>query len=270
MESLLNPAKNLIKILKSESDIIDLSGVNFWQPIITLPLASLISEEKCNYIKPTKEECLGYLDYFNFPNGYTKFKTESSHYIPIYKFSASKSDIKTLHDKSGIIENLMKICVQKIGSPKGAINVLSLAIEEIIDNIEEHSEAKYGWINAQYYPIKGYLDMCILDRGISILGNYRKNGISMSDDTEALKNALEGLSTKISENMRGSGLRTFTNMVRGAFEGQMIMISGSAIAYADKTHNPAIQRVSINWPGNIVSIRIPARSKPIDYTKYID
>lgn len=270
MESLLSPAENLIKILKNEGNIIDLSSVDFCQPIITLPLASLISEEKLEYIKPKSEKCLGYLDYFNFPNGYTEYKNPSSKYIPIYKFSVSKGNEKTLHDKSGIIENLMKICVQKIGSPRGAINGLSLATEEIIDNIEEHSEAKYGWINAQYYPTKRYLDMCILDRGITLLENYQKNGISTSDDTEALKNALEGLSTKITEKMRGSGLRTFTSMIREAFEGEMIMISGSAIAFASKTQDPVVQKISVNWPGTIVAIRIPERSEPVDYAKYIE
>lgn len=270
MESLLSPAKNLIKILKNEGNIIDLSEINFWQPIITLPLASFISEAKLEFIKPKNEKCLGYLDYFNFPNGYTKYENSSSKYIPIYKFSASKNDAKTLRDKSGIIENLMKICVQKIGSPHGAINGLSLAVEEIIDNIEEHSKAKYGWINAQYYPTKRYLDMCILDRGVTLLENYQKNGISMSDDTEALKNALEGLSTKIIEKMRGSGLRTFTSMIREAFEGEMIMISGPAIAYASKKQEPIVQKISVNWPGIIVAIRIPERSEPVDYAKYIE
>lgn len=270
MESLLGPTKNLIKILKNEGNIVDLSGVNFWQPIITLPLASLISEEKHDYIKPKKEKCLEYLDYFNFPNGSTRYETLSSKYIPIYKFSASKKDTKTLLDKSGIIDNLIKICIKKIGSPQGAINALGLAIEEIIDNIEEHSEAKYGWINAQHYPTKKYLDICILDRGITLLGNYQKNGISISDDAEALKNALEGLSTKLSENMRGSGLRTFTSMIREAFEGEMVMISGSAISYTDKTHEPVVKRLSISWPGTIVAIRIPERSEPIDYSRYIE
>lgn len=270
MESILGPTKNLIGILKNERKIIDLSDVNFWQPIITLPLASLISEEKHEYIKPKKEKCVGYLDYFNFPEGNTRFETLSSKYIPIYKFSASKNDAKTLLDKSEIIDNLMKICVQKIGSPKGAINALSLAVEEIIDNIEDHSEAKYGWINAQYYPTKGYLDMCILDRGITLLGNYQKNGISISNDSEALKNALEGLSTKLLEKLRGSGLRTFTSMIREAFKGEMIMISGSAIAYANKTNNPVVRRISVNWPGTIVAIRIPERLEPVDYAKYIE
>ena len=172
MESIIKPTKNLISLLKKVDDSIDLSDSHFLFPVELLPIAALISEKSLKYIKPTDNKCLGYLDYFKFPDGYTKYETLSSKYIPIYKFSASKNDEKTLLDKSGIIDNLIKICIQKIGSAAGAINALSLAIEEIIDNIEQHSEAKYGWINAQYYSTKGYLDICILDRGITLLGNY--------------------------------------------------------------------------------------------------
>jgi anti-sigma regulatory factor (Ser/Thr protein kinase) len=268
MESLLISTKKLIEILKNH-DTIDLSNLNFLQPIITLPLASLISEEKRSYKEPRKDDCRGYLDYFNFPDGYTKFKTLSPKYIPIYKFPVSKNNMDLI-DKSGIIENLLRICVEKIGSPMGAVDTLGIVMEEIIDNIEEHSQAKYGWINAQYYPTKEYLDICILDRGLTLLKNYQNNGISISDDAEALKNALQGLSTKQTENMRGSGLRTFTRMVREALGGEMIIISGTAIAYANKDQVPDIQSLSVNWPGTIVAFRIPKRSEPVDYTKYID
>lgn len=269
MESIIVPTKKLIQILKLKESSIDLSNINFWQPVITLPLAAFISEDGRKFIKPISEKCLGYLKYFNFPNGYTKFETLSSKYIPIYKFSASKKDGKSLIDKSGIIENLIEICTKKIGSPVGAVNALSLAIEEIIDNIEEHSESQYGWINAQYYPSKEYLDICILDRGITFLGNYQKNGISISDDQEALKNALEGLSTKPGTT-RGSGLRTFTHIIKEGFEGEMIIVGGRAIAYASRQKGPVVQKLSVDWDGTIVAIRIPRRSRPIDYTLYIE
>lgn len=270
MESILVQAKKLIQILKAREDIIDLSEIKFAQPIITLPLAALVSEKGLKFTKPADDKCLGYLKYFNFPNGFSEFSKLSSKYIPIYKFTASKKDEKSLIDKSEIIENLIKICAQKIGSPKGVINALSIAIEEIIDNIEEHSGAKYGWINAQYYPTKEYLDVCILDLGITLLNNYKKHGMGISDDSEALKNALEGLSTKQLETVRGSGLRTFTNMIRDGFGGEMVIVSGQAIAYANNKEAPLVQKLSIDWPGTIVAIRIPQRSKSIDYTLYIE
>ena len=164
-------------MLKSAVDIVDLSDAKFMHPIELLPVSALISEGSKKYIKPKDEVCKSYLNYFNFPSGLTKPKLPSSKYIPIYKFSASKKDDKSLRDKSTILESLIAICLSKLGSPEGSVSALNLAIDEIISNIEDHSEAEFGWINAQFYPAKEYLDVCMLDSGITIAGKYKKVGI---------------------------------------------------------------------------------------------
>lgn len=269
MESLIEPTKKLIKLLKLTDNVVDLSLEKFLCPIEILPLSALISGNQLQFINPKDEKCAGYVKYFNFPNGLTQFKPLSSNYIPIYKFSASKTDEKSLIDKSDILKNLINICLLKISSPKGAINALNLAVDEIISNIEDHSGSKFGWINAQYYPIKKYLDMCILDRGITISGRYKKVGKEFKSDSEALKNALEGESSK-SEKIRGSGLPTFIKLITQAFDGEMIIISGSAIAYASKKSGPIVNKLSIKWDGTIVASRIPKNLKSINYTLYID
>lgn len=269
MGSIIKPTKNLIKLLKSAKETVDLSTERFLCPIELLPLAALISEKSLKFIGPASSECAGYMEFFNFPNGLMRFSAGSRKFIPIYKFSASKADRKSLEDKSGILKNLIGICLHKIESPKGAINALNIAIDEIISNVEDHSGAKYGWINAQYYPNKKFLDVCILDRGITITGRYRAVGKVFKSDLDALKNALEGYSSK-PERVRGSGLPTFIKMITQGFEGEIIAISGSAIAYASKRQEPVVQKLSVRWDGTIIAFRIPKNLKPIDYSLYID
>lgn len=268
METILGPTKNLIKLLKYTNDIVDLSNAKFMHPVELLPIAALISENSKNYIKPKNENCSSYLNYFNFPNGLTKPNQPSSKYIPIYKFSASGKDDKSLRDKSVILESLIAICLSKLGSPEGSVSALNLAIDEIISNIEDHSEAEFGWINARFYPSKKYLDVCMLDRGITIAGKYKKIGIKYND-LEALKNAIEGKSTK-PEKTRGSGLRTFVSMINNGFNGEIVIISGNAISYASKAVKPVVEKISVYWKGTIVTFRIPKTHETIDYTKYID
>lgn len=274
MDSLITPAKNLIKILRNVDNCVDLSKKQFLSPLELLPISSLISEKCLDYILPENEKCSGYLEYFNFPQGLSSFKTLFQSYIPIYKFSASKSGQisftdKSETDKSEILDNLVNICVRKIGSPKGAVNALNLAIEEIIANIADHSDATYGWINAQYYPTQKYLDLCILDRGITIYGRYKQAKKEIKNDLEALKNALEGKSSK-PEMIRGSGLPTFIRLITGAFKGEIIIISGNAIAHASKSRMPRVQQLTVRWDGTVVALRIPRNEQPIDYTKFID
>ncbi|TSC93346.1 MAG: hypothetical protein CEN89_129 [Candidatus Berkelbacteria bacterium Licking1014_7] len=269
MESIIKPTKRLIGLLKNTNDLVDLSNFHFIYPIELLPMASLISEKSLEYIKPVDKNCQGYMKYFDFPNGLTRFSPKSHRFIQIYKFSASKADKRSLLDKSEILKNLIEICLSNIGSPRGAVSALNLAVDEIISNVEDHSEAKYGWINTQYYPKKDFLDMCILDRGITIAGKYKKVGKGFGSDLEALKNALEGESSK-PEKIRGSGLPTFTNLITQAFDGEMIIISGNAIVYANKKSGPIVNKISVKWDGTIVAFRIPKNLESIDYTQYID
>lgn len=268
MESILRPTKKLIEALRKPDEKIDLSLVDFSFPIMILPLSALISENSLEYTLPKNKNCADYLKYFNFPEGFSEF-ISSSKYIPIYKFSASKADEKSITDKSNILKNLIGICLEKLGSPNGSVNALNISVDEIISNIEDHSEAEYGWINAQYYPSKEYLDICIVDRGITINGKYQKVGKNFGDDREALKCALLGESAK-PEKIRGSGLPTFTSMITQGFKGEMVIISGNAIVYANEKSDPVVQKLSVRWDGTIVALRIPKNSKSIDYTLHID
>ena len=269
MESIVKSARNLIKLLKSADGIIDLSSEKFLCPIELLPLASLISEESKKFICPENTKCAEYLKFFNFPQGLTRFSARSDKYIPIYKFSASRGDEKSLTDKSEILKNLIGICLNKIGSPHGAVDALNIAIDEIISNIEDHSGAKFGWINAQYYPSKKFLEVCILDLGVTVASRYKKVGKIFNSDPEALKNALEGYSSK-PELIRGSGLPTFIKMITQGLGGEIIAVSGGAIAYASKRQGPLVRKISTNWEGMIVSFRIPRNLEPVDYALYID
>ena len=108
----------------------------------------------------------------------------------------------------------------------------------------------------------------MLDRGITITGKYKKVGI-IYNDLEALKNAMEGKSTK-PEKTRGSGLRTFVNMIINGFNGEIVIISGNAISYASKNNKPIVQKMSVYWKGTIVAFRIPKTLKPIKYVQFID
>lgn len=265
MESIFPSTKKLIKILKRDRDTIDMSEIRFIFPVQILPLAALISEKKLPYEKPSSLDCSGYLNHLGFPDGFTKFDRAASGHIPIYKFSGQELN----SEKDEILKNLTDICLDKLGSPEGSVNALNVSIGEIIANIEDHSSADFGWINAQYYPSKKCLEMCILDKGIGISKRYQQVGKGFSNDLESLKNAIEGESSK-KEKIRGSGLPTFTKMITQGFGGEMLIISGSAIVYANQKVAPIVKAITADWDGTIVAFRVPKNYKSIDYTKYID
>jgi len=56
---------------------------------------------------------------------------------------------------------------------------------------------EFGWIMFQNYQLKGYLDICIVDNGLGLLGSYQQSGMfQIIDHQMAIERALNGLSTK--------------------------------------------------------------------------
>jgi hypothetical protein len=59
-------------------------------------------------------------------------------------------------------------------------------------------------------------------------------------------------------------------MITKGLQGEIIIISGGAIVYANKDSDPVVQKLTVRWNGTIVALRIPKDSSSIDYTKFID
>ena len=114
-------------------------------------------------------------------------------YIPIIAFPAdSNNDEKEAI--STVVENM--IISQSHIAPNVAQGIKYM-VAETLDNITEHSESPIGYIFAQAYPQKGYLDICLADQGISLLGSYKKvPNNEVIDDFEAIKAANRRISSK--------------------------------------------------------------------------
>lgn len=79
-------------------------------------------------------------------------------------------------------------------------------IDEILTNIEQHSEADRLFTYCQVYPIQGYIDVGILDNGLTIPGKYEEsqqefqnkniNPYLFRDDRHAIYKSVNGISTK--------------------------------------------------------------------------
>ena len=197
-------------------------------------------------------------------------KYTSKTYIPIIDFAAGRnSDAKEV--VSSIVENMI---IQQLNIQSNVANGLKYMIDETLDNITEHSESDRGYIFAQAYPTKGFLDVCIADRGVSLLGSYEKlPDNEILSDMEAIKAANRGLSSKNlpdAEN-RGFGIRTSKQMLIHGLGGQYLMISGSSL-YLKSCNLDTFYSMphGLRWNGTIVALRIPYHSSSFNYINYIE
>jgi anti-sigma regulatory factor (Ser/Thr protein kinase) len=197
-------------------------------------------------------------------------KYTSKTYIPIIDFAAGRnSDAKEV--VSSIVENMI---IQQLNIQSNVANGLKYMIDETLDNITEHSESDRGYIFAQAYPTKGFLDVCIADRGVSLLGSYEKlPDNEILSDMEAIKAANRGLSSKNlpdAEN-RGFGIRTSKQMLIHGLGGQYLLISGCSL-YLKSCNLDTFYSMphGLRWNGTIVALRIPYHSASFNYINYIE
>lgn len=259
---------------------IDFSDTRFISPVFALSLIVYLT--RCGK-QIAFTNVSDYLERIGLGNGgikpdtmrQTEFLAElekytSKTYIPIIDFAAGRnSDAKEV--VSSIVENMI---IQQLNIQSNVANGLKYMIDETLDNITEHSESDRGYIFAQAYPTKGFLDVCIADRGVSLLGSYEKlPDNEILSDMEAIKAANRGLSSKNlpdAEN-RGFGIRTSKQMLIHGLGGQYLMISGCSL-YLKSFNLDTFYSMphGLRWNGTIVALRIPYHSASFNYIDYIE
>lgn len=259
---------------------IDFADTHFVSPVFALSLIVYLT--KCGKMV-SFQNVTDYLNLIGMSDGgikpdqmrQTEFlaaleRYASRTYIPIIDFAAGRNtDAKEA--VSSIVENLI---IRQLNIQANVANGLKYMIDETLDNITEHSESDRGYIFAQAYPQKGFLDVCIADRGITLLGSYQKlPNNEIANDSEAIKAANRGYSSKNlpeAEN-RGFGIKTSKQMLINGLGGQYLMISGGSL-YVKSPNMDSFFAMppDLRWNGTIVALRIPYTAPTFNYIDYIE
>jgi hypothetical protein len=251
-----------LRRIHKELDTLDFN-MNFTPPLLAVHYASLISE----FSQILKIEGLGpYLNTIKFPaclspasgddwetilNSYLQ-KT----YIPIIKFNTSSTG-----DNSLIREKLLSHVFEAIRRitqlPTNYFTAISYLLSELTDNIVEHSEHEFGYLVFQYYRENGFMDICLADRGLGLLGSYQnyvgdKDFSHITDHRTAVDSAVKGRSTKHLAEDRGFGIAISRKMLTQGLGGSFVYLTGNALLINDELSNFGIES-----KGAKILIRIP-------------
>lgn len=255
------------KINKFEKVTFDLSRLGWVYPLLILPITAYIYETKSEYLSPQNVSANSYLKTVYFPDGidsvknFQKFLT----YIPVTHFKKSGE----IEDRERLGSCFSEMIYKTIGEIPGTQNAIYYPISELVTNIFEHSKKEEGWIFAQRYPKKKFLDICIVDMGRGLKACYKEEkGVVLSDE-EAIKEAMKGHSTKPSKE-RGFGIYTSKQVVCGALGGSFIILSGSTALISQKNKEKLVTMSPFNWHGLIIGYRIPFPQKPVDISCFLE
>lgn len=251
-------------IQPNEQVSFDFSLITWINPLLLLPIGAHIQTTNSKF-KPSTA-ISGYLSTIQFPQGVSTVSElqQTKTFIPIGVLQRQATT-----DREKLESAFLKLLSNTVDDLPDFRNALYYPILELTTNIFDHSQSDTGWVVAQWYPNKNFLDLCIVDRGRGLAATYQQEmGLTLTDD-EAIRKALQGVSTK-KEKERGYGVRTSKNVVCKALGGSFTLISGNAAYLAEQGNERLVRLPGFNWPGVIISYRIPKPTSPIDITPYLE
>lgn len=145
----------------------------------------------------------------------------------------------------------------KVGMSEASFASIKLCMEEIFNNIIDHSGEKVGCVFAQHYPKKNQVMLSITDFGVGIPVNVRKVKPDLSDSEAIAQAAIEGFTTKSTVRNQGAGLDILTRYVvvknRGSIHVHSLKESFQCI-HAASGARPMHREVKSSYPGTLVQI----------------
>lgn len=260
-------AINQINEASDEKITLDFSDVGFVTPLYILPLVVFLNGCSKDITITNVSE---YLQTIGFTNGMQPDKMRKSEflaiiekysrktYIPIVSFPTTRDSDD---EKDAILSTVESIIERQLGLTSNIAIGLKYMLGESIDNIIQHANSERGYIFAQSYPGKGYLDICIADSGITLLGSYQTlPDNEIESDLEAIQAANRGISTKNLPNAenRGYGIITSKKMLIDGLGGTFVMMSGNALHLYNSLDRRFVETPeNIRWNGTIIALRVP-------------
>lgn len=238
------------------SNTINLSQHYWFYPSCLLPLANFLNDNinSMNYIPPpySVAKYIETITNCSYLRGST--------YMPILYLPQKHSQLSELTNKLEEFHNN--------GVNYGGRDAFNYLISELIDNIYEHSNFNKASVMAQKYETKGFVEISIYDDGMSIPTCFEEHDLSFSHDSYAIKNALNGISTK--GDGRGYGLGTTANLYVNGIGGELMIISRNGALYK-KADDEILYNLQNSYKlnGTLITIRVPYPASKVNIFKYI-
>ena len=264
-EGLVKSYLNFCQIRKEsyKTGVIDLSNRNLFYPTTFLPLCDHIKKHKqtMGYIPPSDHTTCSYIDKIIHPSNHQCHKSKSRMHI----INLPKNDTTTANKT---LCNLYPAENEWI--IVGGKSTYTCIINEIVDNIYQHSEFNNASAMAQKHDKEGFIELSFFDDGITISGSYEKHLGLEFDGTKAIMKAINGFSTK-HEVGRGTGLYNSIKLVSEGMKGDVMIVSGDGMFYIKQSENHSykLDHENNKLRGTLISIRIPFQKKEVLWYEYI-
>jgi anti-sigma regulatory factor (Ser/Thr protein kinase) len=276
----LTEAAGKLNLQPCPSAVFDFSKCRFVHPFVLCGIATFQAQLlkrniQCTLTGLNNPSLAGYFSAIGFPEGMQISASGNTSgyynktYFPFTVFPAQKGNEAK---KDACIDALGNIIRRQCNLSTNLFQAFQYFVSELTQNITDHSGSEKGYIFAQYYPSKMYLDICIADTGAGLLQTYLQSGRHHPQNhQEAMNLALTGFSTKDLPESRGFGISTTRKMLINGLGGKFFIWSGNAVAYQN---NEKLDVIALKpgqlFGGVFIALRVPVSSgNQFDLYNYI-
>ena len=140
-------------------------------------------------------------------------------------------------EQTDVVNEFMDVILRNMEVPKDIVSGLEWSINEITDNVLNHSESKIGgFVQVSTYPKSDTIAFAIADSGRGILNSLKEGFPTLRTDTQAIGEAIKSGVTRNPKFGQGNGLAgslKVTTLSGGSFD--ITSGSGRLVATIDET-----------------------------------
>lgn len=233
---------------------VDMSSASFVYPTTLLPLCSLIADSPDCYIEPIEEAPRRYI---------SAVLGSSGQILPGVSLANIPKDISESEGPLQVIVDMGKEMQHR-----GVQSAFVYIVNEMVDNMYEHSRFKRAMVLGQRYGAKGFMDTLFFDDGMSIPSTLRRKGFS--GPSGMIRSALNGASVK---GGRGHGLRTTSKLITCGLRSSFFIASGeeAVCGIGGGGIVSYILPEEAAMDGTLITVRMPLDIPPVDiYDGYLE
>ncbi|QTI79027.1 sensor histidine kinase [Roseomonas marmotae] len=155
--------------------------------------------------------------------------------------------------------NFLPWLASRLNMPMPALASMKMCMQEIFNNIQDHSGRDIGCIYMQHYPNKNEIIISISDFGVGIPGSMKKVQAA-GRDAEIIRRACEeGVTSRSTQGNRGIGLDLLIRRVVRTNQGRVYIRSGrgcvSCFPRGEEIGMADFEAIG-HYPGTLIEVKL--------------
>ena len=148
---------------------------------------------------------------------------------------------------SNQIFNLVTALVYSISEhivcQSGVLDSIEWSLNEVMDNVLQHSKANHGYVMAQVHRDSGRVTICVSDVGIGIHNSLKHSKYHPRTASDSLTLSIKSGVTRSGEVGRGNGLFGLSEIVKRSPNGLLRLTSGRVSLFLSKTETKIFDKL---------------------------